>query len=68
MAPDSICYIGEKGALSNVEIKVGDKVTVVGISAFEQMRKNSIVSSFMAELKALNIYDGEYIRLEALHK
>lgn len=68
MAPDSICYIGEKGAMSNVEIKVGDSVTVFGISAFEQMRHNPLVISFMQELKALNIYDGEYITLEALHK
>lgn len=68
MAPDSICYIGDQGAMSNVEIQEGDQVTILGISADKKMRVNSIINSFMSELKVLNVYDGAYITIEALHK
>ncbi len=68
MAPDSICYIGDKGAMSNVEIREGDDVTIIGISADKKMRVKSIVTGFMEELKVLNVYDGAYITIEALHK
>ncbi|GAU79930.1 DUF917 domain-containing protein [Fusibacter sp. 3D3] len=68
MAPDSICYIGNQGAMSNVEIQVGDQVTILGISADAKMRVKSIVNSFMHELKVLNVYDGAYITIEVLHK
>ncbi len=68
MAPDLICYLGETGAMSNVEIQIGDKVTIFGLAANEKMRSKNIVDGFMSELKALDIYNGEYISIENLHR
>lgn len=67
MAPDLICYIGPQGSLSNVEIKEGQRLSVVGIPANYRMRNPLIVDSFMKELSALQIYDGPYIPIERLH-
>lgn len=67
MAPDSICYIGRMGSMSNVEVAKGQEVTIIGIPANERIRQPEIVQSFMDELKALNIYDGNYIPIENIH-
>lgn len=67
MAPDLLCYISKDGPLSNVEIKLGDCVSVLGIGCNQALRTSSIVKSFMDELKRLDIYKGEYIPIEKIH-
>lgn len=70
MAPDLICYLSNEdyGTFSNVEIKKGMNVHVIGLKANEKMRNKKIIDSFMEILKKTNIYQGDYIKIEDLHK
>lgn len=66
MAPDSLCYVGPKGSMSNVEIQEGMEVSIIGIAANPLMRCDGIVESFMKELARLGVYTGSYVKIEDL--
>ncbi|MBV7273888.1 DUF917 family protein [Clostridium sp. PL3] len=68
MAPDLICYMTDKGALSNMEIKKGQTVTIFGLPCNSKMRRKFITDRFMQILKSLKIYDGSYIPIEIIHR
>lgn len=67
MVPDLMCYITPQGPISNVEIKEGDRVTVVGIPGPIEMRNDFTVEKFMNVLEHLDIYHGEYKPIEEIH-
>lgn len=66
MAPDLICYINDQGPVTNVEIKEGLDITVIGIAVNNAMRINKITDRFMTILSNLQCYKGSYIPIENL--
>lgn len=66
MAPDLICYAGPMGAVSNVEVQEGQRLSIIGVAANSKIRTDGVVKSFMDELKRLGLYDGPYIPIERL--
>lgn len=72
IAPDSICYITSEGLpCSNADMEkvMGKswKVSVIGISAFEQIRTKKVTSAFLESLKAHFGYGGTYVPIEKLN-
>lgn len=70
MAPDLICYLSNEnyGTFSNVEVKKGMKVHIIGLRANEGMRDKRIIASLLEILRSENIYQGNYIPIEELQK
>jgi hypothetical protein len=65
MGPDLICYMGENGPLTNADIKVGLKITLIGLKADPPVRAASIVAMYMDVASKLG-YKGPYIPIEDL--
>lgn len=67
MAPDGIGYVNKNGqALSNADLKKGDKVYVVGVRAQERLRTDAYLKAqFLAGLKNVGYY-GKYVPIEDL--
>ena len=67
MGPDTICYLSEDGTPLGIrELKPGTEVTVLGVKAFQQLRRGSILESFLKSLQEWGYY-GPYIPIEKIH-
>lgn len=61
MSPDALCYLGADGSgLSNVEVKVGLNLYVIGVQALAPMRSPAIVKAFLNAFRPLG-YGGSYL-------
>lgn len=67
MVPDLMCYMTPQGPVSNVEIKEGDRVTLIGLPGPLEMKNEFTIEKFMNVLKHLDIYHGDYQPIEEIH-